>query len=146
MRCRWCERAYCEDCLEWERAQLLDDTLPELLALCDYVSKQAYYIECPECCELERVDDGVRAERARMRAVHDAALQQAEEDDAVAKAAVRAAAAPIAAVAVASVKEEGPPSRSGSMTDALTIDESGVATPSTGPFTLYPVTMFKAEV
>lgn len=50
-RCRWCEKGYCEDCLDWETVKLVGDSLKEFEIL-DFVrNHQAYYIECPTCIQ-----------------------------------------------------------------------------------------------
>ncbi|KAK5115624.1 hypothetical protein LTR85_009795 [Meristemomyces frigidus] len=48
-RCRWCENGYCEDCLDFDTAKLLGDTLPELEMLGFGAVSQAWYIDCPAC-------------------------------------------------------------------------------------------------
>lgn len=48
-RCRWCERGYCEDCLDWEKADLLDENLPEFELLGTTSVTQAFFIRCPPC-------------------------------------------------------------------------------------------------
>ncbi len=47
--CRWCERGYCEDCLDWEKTTLIDDALPEFEMLGFSAIPQAFYIRCPVC-------------------------------------------------------------------------------------------------
>ena len=48
-RCRWCERAYCEDHLEFDETELIDDNLPEYEIL-GYPSRDnAFYVRCPAC-------------------------------------------------------------------------------------------------
>ncbi|TVY81453.1 Chromatin-remodeling complex ATPase chain Iswi [Lachnellula suecica] len=48
-RCRWCERAYCEDHLEFDDTNLIDNNLPEF-ELLDYPAMDnAFYVECPTC-------------------------------------------------------------------------------------------------
>lgn len=50
-RCAGCLSAYCEDCLPQEEI----DSLGRCRALeaYNYHSKQAYYIKCPSCCDIE---------------------------------------------------------------------------------------------
>ncbi|GAB7361681.1 hypothetical protein MBLNU230_g1730t1 [Neophaeotheca triangularis] len=55
-RCRWCERGYCEDCLDWNKARLLGDTLPEFEMLKFGPVDQAYFVECPSCVEHWELD------------------------------------------------------------------------------------------
>jgi hypothetical protein len=48
-RCRWCERAFCEDHLEFDETELIDDNLPEY-ELLGYPSRgNAFYVRCPPC-------------------------------------------------------------------------------------------------
>ncbi|GAB7350777.1 hypothetical protein MBLNU459_g1319t1 [Dothideomycetes sp. NU459] len=48
-RCRWCERGFCEDCLDWDVSVLVGSDLPEYEML-GYKSKaNAWYVECHEC-------------------------------------------------------------------------------------------------
>ena len=50
-RCRWCERAYCEDCADWEKTELLGENLREYELLGFPDVSQAYYVKCPECTD-----------------------------------------------------------------------------------------------
>jgi SWI/SNF-related matrix-associated actin-dependent regulator of chromatin subfamily A member 5 len=50
-RCRWCERAYCEDDLDFDKTELIDDTLPEYDLLAYPESDNAFYIRCPACAD-----------------------------------------------------------------------------------------------
>ena len=60
-RCRWCQHGYCEDCLDWDSANLLGETLPEY-ELLGYESKNnAWFIECPDCVNSWVTDPGDRA-------------------------------------------------------------------------------------
>ncbi len=59
-RCRWCERGYCEDCLNWDKVQLIGETLPELLSLDFGAIVQAYYIVCPSCTAHQGEDPKVK--------------------------------------------------------------------------------------
>lgn len=56
-RCRWCERGYCEDCLDWNRAVLLDSSLQEFEML-GHAPTNAWFVECQACVESE-TDAGV---------------------------------------------------------------------------------------
>lgn len=48
-RCRSCEKAYCETCIDFDEVKLLGDTLPELEDLDYGVSTQAHHVECGDC-------------------------------------------------------------------------------------------------
>lgn len=48
-RCRWCERAYCEDDFDFETGMLLGETLKEYEILGYGETQQAYYVICHAC-------------------------------------------------------------------------------------------------
>ena len=48
-RCRWCERAYCEDCLDWDKTTLIGNNLLEYEVLGYGELPQAFYIVCHGC-------------------------------------------------------------------------------------------------
>jgi len=48
-RCQWCEKGYCEDCMDWDNVNLIGDTLPEYEMLGFGATAQAWYVECPTC-------------------------------------------------------------------------------------------------
>ena len=43
-RCRWCERGFCEDCLDWDTTELLGENLKEYEILGFPAVTQAYYV------------------------------------------------------------------------------------------------------
>lgn len=48
-RCRWCESAYCEDCLDFDETKLIGEGLVEL-ELLNYGEKPtAYWVKCKDC-------------------------------------------------------------------------------------------------
>jgi len=50
-RCRWCENAYCEDCMDWDRTKLLGDNLVEM-DLMQYGEKSTvHWVKCVQCIE-----------------------------------------------------------------------------------------------
>lgn len=59
-RCRWCEKGYCEDCLDWDKTELVGDQIPEYDLLGFPPHQQAFYVKCPECIELHNIDDEAR--------------------------------------------------------------------------------------
>jgi SWI/SNF-related matrix-associated actin-dependent regulator of chromatin subfamily A member 5 len=105
-RCRWCHKGYCEDCLDPD-SQLLGETIPEYAVL-DYAPKRnAWYIHCTECKESQE-DPAFGKLIASMAKQHDkeyAELLQAQHDTLM------------------------PSSRDESMTDGITLESSGQATP-----------------
>lgn len=56
-RCRWCEKGYCEDCLDWDTARLIGETLPEYEMLHHGVTN-AYFVDCQSCVVRWRNDLG----------------------------------------------------------------------------------------
>ena len=48
-RCRWCEKAFCEDCLDWDNTMALGDNLIEYELLGYPEIVQAFYIQCSSC-------------------------------------------------------------------------------------------------
>jgi SWI/SNF-related matrix-associated actin-dependent regulator of chromatin subfamily A member 5 len=75
-RCRWCERGYCEDCLEWDKAQLVGDSLIEYELLGFPPIDQAYYIVCPNCTEHHEEDESARAYIECMRRTFEKVYQE----------------------------------------------------------------------
>ncbi|KAI4753322.1 hypothetical protein E4T52_14552 [Aureobasidium sp. EXF-3400] len=115
-RCRWCHKGYCEDCLDPD-STLLGETLPEYAVL-DYAPKRnAWYIHCTECKESQE-DPEFGKLIASMAKQHDreyAELLQAQNDTMTQNTLPGAS--------------EMPPSRDESMTDGITLESSGQATP-----------------
>jgi SWI/SNF-related matrix-associated actin-dependent regulator of chromatin subfamily A member 5 len=114
-RCRWCHKGYCEDCLVPD-SQLLGETIPEYAVL-DYPPKRnAWYIHCTECKESQE-DPAFGKLIASMAKQHDkeyAELLQAQQDN-----------------MAQNTQPDNlmPPSRDESMTDGITLESSGQATP-----------------
>jgi len=50
-RCRWCERAYCEDCLDFDKGILIGNGLPEYANLGFEEQVQAFYVQCAACTD-----------------------------------------------------------------------------------------------
>ncbi|KAL8694827.1 MAG: hypothetical protein Q9218_000586 [Villophora microphyllina] len=121
-RCRWCERGYCEDCLDWEKTDLIGDNLKEYELLGYPAVTQAYYIRCPPCADhhvsnaAER--DFCAQQAAEIEERHRSMLVDRNEE---------------LAAAVATSEESRPsfptPSDTQSLTDASTIDDSAIPTP-----------------
>jgi len=47
-RCRWCPQGFCEDCLDWDKAELVGMTVPEFEILGEE-PKMCFYVKCPTC-------------------------------------------------------------------------------------------------
>ena len=114
-RCRWCERGFCEDCLDWDQTDLLGDNLKEFELLAFPSVTQAYYICCPSCT-------GRHATDATEKAFCD---KQAKEIDGQYETMLEEQDAKIATV----IAEQETPSDTQSLTDASTVESSAVATP-----------------
>ncbi|RPA84997.1 hypothetical protein BJ508DRAFT_205695 [Ascobolus immersus RN42] len=102
-RCRWCEHGYCEDCMDWDKTELVADSLPELELLGFGPIDQAYWIKCQDCVELHAVHPESRqlcetlqrefeeakqkklAEEAEAEAAFSAELKRKEEEKAARK-------------------------------------------------------------
>lgn len=47
-RCRWWEKGFCEDCLQWDTARLIDESIPELEML-GYHTNNGFFVDCHVC-------------------------------------------------------------------------------------------------
>lgn len=118
-RCRWCERGYCEDCLDWDKTELLGENLQEYELLGFPAVTQAYYISCPSC-----YDHHIETPEARDYCMNQAAEIQARYEAMVEEQALVAAATQVTRKPVPSTPVE-------SLTDGTTLDNSssGISTP-----------------
>ena len=98
-RCRWCERGYCEDCLDWDKTHLIGENLKEYEILGQGPVNQAYYIACPDCVDHFEQDPEARDFCKMTEAEIDARHDDMKEADV------------------------------NSLTDATTVESSGVTTP-----------------
>lgn len=120
-RCRWCEKGFCEDCLDWDSTRLVGETLKEY-ELLDYSARsQAWYIECPSCIQSYTHDDGFRQlideSRAEVEALYEQALPAAQNKDKSRN------------IHVTPLPHGHPDLDAVSMTEATTVEVSGVSTP-----------------
>ncbi|KAK6007941.1 hypothetical protein QM012_004755 [Aureobasidium pullulans] len=117
-RCRWCHKGFCEDCLD-PNSKLLGETMPEYEVLNFAPKRNAWYIHCTECQESQANPEFGKL-IASMAEQHDKEyieLLEAQHDD-------------IAEIALPGAFDIAmPPSRDESMTDGITLDSSGQATP-----------------
>ena len=117
-RCRWCERSYCEDCLDWEKTQLLGDSLKEYDLLGFPAVVQAFYIQCHGCADSrlndEQVDALCTSQEKQIEVDHEMWMAEKEE-----KAEAHNPEGQSSVV----------PSRAESMVDGTTCDDSGLSTP-----------------
>jgi len=115
-RCRWCERGYCEDCLDWDRTEIIGENLKEYELLGFPAVTQAFYISCPSCADHHEDNQQSREFCERQAAQIDAQYSAlVEERDRLAAEDVK--------------KEPLLPSRAESLTDATTLNDSDVTTP-----------------
>ncbi|KAI4161329.1 MAG: hypothetical protein LQ342_004996 [Letrouitia transgressa] len=118
-RCRWCEKGFCEDCLDWEKTDLLGENLREYELLNFPAVAQAFYIRCHSCTDYHAESRHAR-EFFEYRADEIDLGYQIWLDE---KAAVEAQETPNLTKLS---------SRAESLTDATTLDESGLSTPKNG--------------
>ena len=115
-RCRWCERGYCEDCLDWQKTDLLGENLKEFELLGFPAITQAFYIKCHNCHEHHIEDRKARdfcvREEGRINKRYE--KYQREQD---------------LLVAAAEVAKESMIPPTPAETHATTIDGSGLTTP-----------------
>lgn len=117
-RCRWCERGYCEDCLDFDKTILLGENLKEFELLGFPAVTQAFYISCPACKDhhAEYPEAQLFCEKMALqideqyRDATDGNMMETTLDEESGKAVLA-------------------PSRAESLTDATTLDDSGVSTP-----------------
>lgn len=119
-RCRWCARGYCEDCLDFEKTELIGDNLKEY-ELLQYPSvTQAYYICCPTCTDDHAANPSDKefcaSQAAEIDTKYQIMLDEQERDEESEAKEVQKSSIPT-------------PSDTVSLTDASTIDDSAVATP-----------------
>lgn len=111
-RCRWCERGYCEDCLDWDKTDLLGENLAEYELLGFPAVTQAFYIKCPSCHDHHVEDHEARDFCTRKAIKIDKQYQKLQDEQAL-----------LAAAAMV------PPTPAESMTYATTVNSSGITTP-----------------
>ncbi|KAG9229328.1 ISWI chromatin-remodeling complex ATPase ISW2 [Amylocarpus encephaloides] len=105
-RCRWCEHAYCEDCIDFEDTILIGDNLIEYEVL-DYPEvPQAFYVQCHACTDnfIENPNNKVVCDL-----IADQALVEHEQK--------------------LNREDREASTQPGSLTDATTTDTTGVNTP-----------------
>ena len=121
-RCRWCERGYCEDCLEWDKTELLGENLKEYELLGFPAVTQAFYIKCPSC-----YDHHIESPEAREYCENQAAEINTRHEAMLEEQVLVATATPVA-------KKPVPSSPVESLTDGTTLDNysSGISTPLFG--------------
>ena len=117
-RCRWCERGYCEDCLDWDKTDLIGENLKEYELLGFSKVAQAFYIKCPNCHDHHNEDDHARKFCEREVAKIDKRHQKVVEKQAL-----------IEAAAAVTTKTSTPPTPAESWTSATTLESSGITTP-----------------
>ena len=57
-RCRFCEQGYCEECLDWDKTELVGDNLPEFEMLGEGETAGGFYVKCQNCVTAVEKDEG----------------------------------------------------------------------------------------
>ncbi|KAL8657488.1 MAG: hypothetical protein Q9226_001864 [Calogaya cf. arnoldii] len=117
-RCRWCERGFCEDCLDWDKTELIGNNLKEYELLEFPSGDQAFYICCPLCKDHHDWEPSARLFCAN----------QAQEIDRQYEIMLREQNAKLA-TEVTELKTQSSTPETQSLTDASTVNSSAVATP-----------------
>ncbi|MCJ1472425.1 hypothetical protein MMC13_001073 [Lambiella insularis] len=117
-RCRWCERGYCEDCLEFDKTTLIGNNLQEYELLGFPEVAQAFYISCPQCADHHVEDLAAKAFCDNKATEYDQEYRRMMDSTLLASA-----------VEETESKVTFPHSRAESLTDATTVDDSGLSTP-----------------
>lgn len=115
-RCRWCERGYCEDCLDWDKTDLIGDSLKEFELLGFPSVTQAFFIRCPGCVDHHAANPAERELCESHAADYDSWYQIFLDEKQATEDAARKF--PMA-----------PASRAESLTDATTAQDSTISTP-----------------
>ncbi|KAI4261277.1 MAG: hypothetical protein L6R42_003525 [Xanthoria sp. 1 TBL-2021] len=117
-RCRWCERGFCEDCLDWDKTELIGDHLKEYELLEFPSVNQAFYICCPSCKDHHDSDPAARLFCANQAQEIDKQyeIMLAEQNTKI-------------AIVVTDLETPNSTPDTQSLTDASTIESSAVATP-----------------
>ncbi|KAF2083593.1 hypothetical protein K490DRAFT_51221, partial [Saccharata proteae CBS 121410] len=55
--CRWCANGYCEDCLNWKKAEMVGSTIPEFERLGYPAVNNTFYVKCHQCVDEHNDDD-----------------------------------------------------------------------------------------
>ena len=132
-RCRWCERGYCEDCLDFNKTTLLGDNLKEYDVLGYPAVTQAFYMSCPAC------KDHFEENKEAHAFCQNLAKEYDEQHQALVKSRLDDPALEQPKKAVET------PNRAGSLTDATTLDESGISTPQVNLFPGLPSSKTKRK-
>jgi SWI/SNF-related matrix-associated actin-dependent regulator of chromatin subfamily A member 5 len=82
-RCRWCPQGLCEDCLDWDKTELIGDNLPELELLGEAPTAGGFYVKCPSCVVLceenEEQTEWIESMEATYKDQHDIWKEYREE-------------------------------------------------------------------
>lgn len=122
--------AHCEECLEWDNTNLLGDGLKEYRLVNYPFNNNAYYIECEHCVHEHNTNKNwakmidMMAEEFDEEYVDFIAKEEAAKEKEAAKSCELAGALPFAGAAVPSAPE--------SLSDGMTIETPGIATPALG--------------
>ncbi|PQE10169.1 ISWI chromatin-remodeling complex ATPase ISW2 protein [Rutstroemia sp. NJR-2017a WRK4] len=119
-RCRWCEKAECEDCLDWQMFKPVGDNLIEYELLGFKAMTQAFYVQCRGCSInfAENEDDKTVCDTLEKEWTEEweKRFGQAPDGD-------------FSEATSASMERTGSAAE-GSLTDAMIIDTPGLLTPT----------------
>lgn len=133
LRCRWCENAFCEDCIDFDKVNLLGDQVVEYDLLGFEPISLAFYVKCEGCIEHHEKHPKSKEMCEDMEKewedIHSVLKIQAAEAEA--EAIQSAEVARLAAKAKKEMEEEEEGGEAGSMTEGTTAPGSeGVLTPA----------------
>ncbi|KAF2428313.1 hypothetical protein EJ08DRAFT_592340 [Tothia fuscella] len=74
--CRFCPQAYCEECLDWDKATLVGDVLDEFAVQGFPKPTTSYYILCPRCHQDQERQPELKASYVEMVDIYAKALQE----------------------------------------------------------------------
>ncbi|KAF8421661.1 SNF2 family N-terminal domain-containing protein [Tirmania nivea] len=79
-RCRWCENAYCEDCMDWDGTNLLGDNLVEMDLMQYGEQSTVHWIKCVQCIEQHKGNADYQKMCDELAADWDAQMRRVEEE------------------------------------------------------------------
>jgi SWI/SNF-related matrix-associated actin-dependent regulator of chromatin subfamily A member 5 len=78
-RCRWCPQGFCEDCLDWDKAVLIGENLPEFELMGEAPTQGGFYVKCPTCVDNEESREWIEKSEKHYKDQHDILLQYRKE-------------------------------------------------------------------
>jgi hypothetical protein len=82
-RCRWCPQGFCEDCLDWDKIELIGENLPEFELMGEPSPSGGFYIKCHDCVDACNKSKGrkkwTQNTERKYKEQHDAWLKERKE-------------------------------------------------------------------